>query len=172
MLIFLVGYMGCGKTTIGKLLADALKCRFIDTDDLLEAREQKTCSELMQACGEKYFREAEKEILHNVVATETTAVIATGGGMPCFLDNMDFMNDRGRTVFLDWTVENLAIRLELTDLSLRPMLRGKTKLELREHIKKQLETRMPFYGNAHYIITCNGLDDNAIVNKVLLSIAH
>ena len=109
--IFLTGYMGAGKTTLGKAFARQMNIPFIDLDWYIEERFHKTVGELFSERGEASFRELEKNMLHEVGEFEDV-VISTGGGAPCFFDNMEFMNASGTTVYLKVSVEELAKRLE------------------------------------------------------------
>ena len=98
--IFLIGYMGAGKTTLGKAFAREMSLNFIDLDWFIEERFHKTVQQLFLERGEDGFRELERKMLHEVAEFEDV-VVSTGGGTPCFFDNMEYMNDCGDTVFLD-----------------------------------------------------------------------
>ena len=121
--IFLTGYMGAGKTTLGKALARELHIPFIDLDWYIEERFHKTVGELFSERGEASFRELEKNMLHEVGEFEDV-VISTGGGAPCFFDNMEYMNRVGTTVFLDVDPKVLFSRLRVAKQQ-RPILQGK-----------------------------------------------
>ena len=110
--IFLIGYMGAGKTTLGRALAKELGIQFIDMDSYIEARFCKTISKIFAEKGEEGFREIERRILHEVGEFEDV-IISTGGGTPCFFDNVEYMNGQGTTVFLDVPEERLFIRLSI-----------------------------------------------------------
>ena len=146
--IFLTGYMGAGKTTLGKAFARKLNLPFVDLDWYMEERFHKTVGELFVERGEAGFRELEKNMLHEVGAFEDV-VISTGGGAPCFFDNMDFMNRNGKTVFLNVHPDVLFRRLRVAKQQ-RPILQGKTDEELRIFIIEALEKRAPHYGKARY----------------------
>ena len=109
--IFLVGYMGAGKTTLGRALANELGIPFIDLDNYIEKRYCKTISQIFAEKGEEEFRNIERRMLHEVGEFEDV-IISTGGGTPCFFDNIEYMNGQGTTVFLDVPVERLFIRSE------------------------------------------------------------
>ena len=126
--IFLTGYMGAGKTTLGKAFARELGLSFIDLDWYLEERFHQTISQLFAERGEDGFRRLEQKMLHEVGDFENV-VISTGGGTPCFFDNMDYMNAQGQTVFLDVDEETLFRRLRVATAQ-RPILRGKSDAEL------------------------------------------
>lgn len=146
--IFLLGYMGCGKTTLGKPLAEALKLGFVDLDHYIEGRMCQTVGRLFAERGESAFRELERRLLHEVIEFENV-VIATGGGTPCFFDNMELMNERGTTIFLDACPQTLFNRLSVARHK-RPLLQNKNDEELRAAIVEGLERRMPFYSRAHH----------------------
>lgn len=165
--LFLVGYMGSGKSTIGRLLSDRLHRPFFDTDTLLERHEGVSCSALMQQVGEAVFREKERAILRPLLHKQS-AIIATGGGLPCYKDNMELMCASGRVVYLQWSVEELASRLEQTDLTTRPMLQGKTAEALRSHITAQLDKRVPFYRRAQHHFACDTLTAGQLLEQVVV----
>ena len=146
--IFLVGYMGAGKTTLGRAFAREMGLSFIDLDWYIEERFHQTISQLFAARGEDGFRRLERNMLHEVGDFENV-VISTGGGTPCFFDNMDYMNAQGQTVFLDVDEETLFRRLRVATQQ-RPILQGKSEAELRAFIGEALAGRMPFYGKARY----------------------
>ena len=109
--LFLVGYMGCGKSTIGRKLARTLHLEFVDTDHRIEEREGATVIDIFHYEGEERFRTIEREVLEEVVASEQAAVVSTGGGLPAWGDNMARMNEVGRTIYLKRSAENIASRL-------------------------------------------------------------
>lgn len=154
--IFLLGYMGAGKTTLGKAFARALNIPFIDLDWYIEERYHKTVSELFAEKGEEAFRELEKKMLHEVGQFEDV-VISTGGGTPCFFDNMEYMNQHGITVFLDVHPDTLSKRLCVATQS-RPILQGKTDRELYDFIVEKLAERMAHYSKAQYVFNANELE--------------
>lgn len=155
--IFLTGYMGAGKTTLGKAFARQLNISFIDLDWYIEERFHKTVRELFADRGEDGFRELERNMLHEVAEFENV-VISTGGGAPCFFDNMEFMNRMGKTVFLDVHPDVLFRRLRVAKQQ-RPILQGKGDDELKAFIKEALEKRAPFYTQAQYTFNAEELED-------------
>lgn len=155
--IFLLGYMGSGKTTLGKAFAREMKLSFIDLDWYIEERSHKTVREIFIERGEQGFRELERQMLLEVAEFEDV-VISTGGGAPCFFDNMEVMNRKGETVFLNVTPEALYRRLKVATHS-RPILQGKTNEELKTFIAEALEKRMPYYTQAKYIFNADELED-------------
>lgn len=155
--IFLVGYMGSGKTTLGKAYARVNALEFIDLDWYIEERMHKMVSELFAERGEEGFRELERKMLHEVGEFEDI-MVACGGGTPCFYDNMDYMNGVGDTVFLDVSPEVLFRRLKIAKAK-RPLLAGKTDAELMDFIVKALEKRLPFYTRASFRFNAEELEN-------------
>lgn len=147
MRLFLLGFMGCGKSYSGKRLAEGFGINFLDLDEYLEAKEGRTIREIFEAEGEDYFRIKEKECLQDMAKKEST-IISVGGGTPCFFDNMEWMNQHGVTIFLETPVEVLAKRL-MQAMENRPLLKGFSKKELTEFIENKLKERNPFYHQAH-----------------------
>lgn len=148
MRIFLIGFMGSGKTTLGKAFARAMQLQFIDLDWYIEERFHKTVQELFAERGEEGFREIERRMLHEVGEFEDV-IIAAGGGTPCFFDNIQYMNRVGKTIFLDVVPEVLFRRLKIAK-SKRPLLAGKDDAELMSFILSALEKRKAFYEQADY----------------------
>ena len=146
--IYLVGMPSSGKSTLGKELAKNIGYSFMDMDKLIETREQKTVSEIFSNFGEAHFREIEKKTLRGF-QSDQSMVIATGGGVPCFNDNMDFIKANGVSVFLNVDVNDLATRLYKAQGNNRPLL-DKTQSEevVIASIKKTFEERLPFYQQA------------------------
>ncbi|MDH6355303.1 shikimate kinase [Dysgonomonas sp. PH5-45] len=161
--IFLVGYMGVGKTTLGKALARRLSLSFIDLDLFIQARYQKTVKQMFADFGEDGFRDIERKVLSEVSDFENV-VISTGGGTPCFFDNMDLMNKKGKTVYLEASTEVLFKRLHPRK-DKRPLLYGKSDEELLSFIKENLEKRTPFYRKAKYIFNPQGEIGRNDINK-------
>lgn len=160
--IFLTGYMGAGKTTLGKALARELHVPFVDLDWYIEERFHKTVGELFTERGEAGFRELERSMLHEVGEFEDV-IISTGGGAPCFFDNMEYMNRVGKTVFLNVHPEVLFQRLRVAKQQ-RPILQGKEDDELRAFIVQALEKRAPFYMQAQYVFNADHLEDHSQID--------
>lgn len=157
---FLIGYMGSGKTTYGKLLTKSLNLSFVDLDVWLENKHQKTITQLFDEVGEDGFRKLEREALHEVSKLENV-IIATGGGTPCFFDNMEFMNAQGETIYLRTSVRELRDRLKMSKTK-RPLIQGKDLRELEDYIASHLEKREPFYMKSKYILDTDDLNPNNI----------
>jgi len=141
--------MGVGKTTLGRALAKINDLEFIDLDHYIEARYQKTIGQIFEEIGESKFREIESNILKEISDFENV-VISTGGGTPCFFSNMDYMNNKGITVYLRSTSEALAIRL-YKGKDKRPLLKDKNETELLTYIEQNIILREPVYNRAHII---------------------
>ncbi|WP_026461945.1 shikimate kinase [Adhaeribacter aquaticus] len=154
--IFLVGMPGAGKTTIGQLLSAELNMPFIDLDEYIEAQQGKTVREIFAAEGEVFFRELEKNALHELVQKAEGAIVATGGGAPCFHNNMEFMNEVGTTIYLKAPEEILVERL--LGYGHRPLIAGKTPEEVKLFISETLSKRSQFYEAAHVTYQNPGLD--------------
>lgn len=155
--ILLVGFMAAGKTTLGKALAKDLGLQFIDLDLYIESRYHATVSQIFAERGEEGFRQIERNMLHEVAEFEDV-VIATGGGTPCFFDNMEYMNAQGTTVFLDASVDVIFTRLTIAHTQ-RPLVAGKTDEELRSYITETLNRRLPYYSRATHSFCANQLEN-------------
>ncbi|MDD4777132.1 MAG: shikimate kinase [Fermentimonas sp.] len=147
--VFIIGYMGSGKTTVGKKLAKTLGLSFIDLDAYIESKYRKTIAEIFAEKGEDEFRKIERRALNDVAQIEDV-IISTGGGAPCFFDNMDLMNKTGTTVYIKAEPEELAARLIVSKTE-RPLIAGKTMTELIPFIAKHLAYRERYYKDAKII---------------------
>ena len=147
MRVFLIGYMGVGKTTIGKKLAKRLGLRFIDLDDYITSNEYASIAQVIENIGEDYFRNIERHYLLEVTQMEDV-LISTGGGTPCFFDHMTLINDSGVSVYLKMDKKSLTNRLK-NGMDNRPLLKGKKPEELEGFIEDHLKERKPFYEQAH-----------------------
>ena len=163
--IILIGYMGAGKTTIGKALSKELGIIFYDLDWYIESRMRKTVSEIFAERGEEGFRQIEYNMLHEVAEFEDV-IISCGGGTPCFFDNMDYLNQQGQVVYLKAEPEVLYKHLLMAKVE-RPLFKGKSKEELLTFIKEQLEKREPFYTKAHYTLDVSLMDN---YDKIKISV--
>lgn len=161
--IFLVGYMGSGKTTLGRAYALSGNLDFIDLDWYIEGRFHTSVSELFARSGEAEFRRIERNLLHEVGEFENV-VIACGGGTPCFFDNMDYMNRVGTTVFLKPSAEVLLRRLK-AGRDKRPLLAGKSDEELEAFITEAMKGRLPFYEKAKYVFDSGWLESRKQISK-------
>ena len=151
MIIFLVGFMGSGKSTVGRRLAGRLGYSFIDMDTRLEGEHGMTINEIFEKLGEKAFRELESNLLKEMVSLQD-AVISTGGGLPCTGNNMDLINRKGISIYL--RMEPAALLNRLTrGKSRRPLIRHLSRQELETFIREKLREREPVYLRAHHIIS-------------------
>jgi shikimate kinase len=164
MRIYLIGYMGCGKSTLGKRLSKHLGLQFIDMDHYIEKRNCKTVPQLFEEFGEEGFRQRERKALEEL-AEFTDIVIATGGGAPCFFDNIDLMNRTGKTIYLNIHPKILATRL-LKSKTERPLIKGKSREELIEFIDETLRRRNEFYKQAKYEITRPDVDLDEVAKMI------
>ena len=156
MHIFLIGYMGCGKSYWGKRLADSLSFDFIDLDDLIETREGLSIPDIFEQFGEVFFREREQSALESVKDLEQACVISTGGGVPCFHNNMDKMNAMGKTLFLEASPLILKQNILKSDGE-RPIIKAIPNNELEAYIANHLDERLPFYQQAQLNVNVDGL---------------
>ena len=164
--IILIGYMGAGKTTIGRALAKELGLQFYDLDWYIENRMRKKIPQIFAERGEEGFRQIEHNMLHEVAEFENI-VLSCGGGTPCFFDNMDYMNDQGQVIYLHCSPEVLHDHL-LIGKTERPLLKGKTPEELILFIREQLEKREPFYTKACYTLDVTLMDN---YEKIKITVA-
>ena len=161
--IFLIGYMGAGKTTLGKAFARAMGLSFVDLDWYIEERFHKTVGQIFSERGEDGFRELEKRMLHEAGDFEDV-VISVGGGTPCFFDNMDYMNQVGETVFLDVDIKVLFRRLKVAKQQ-RPLLADKTDEELTAFITEALRKRLPHYTKAKHVFNGEQLENRRQIQQ-------
>lgn len=165
MKIFITGFMGSGKTSIGLKLAGKCAARFIDMDDMIESRSGKTITEIFRSQGEVVFRQTEKEVLDEIVRSSENLVVATGGGTPCFFGNMEVMNQNGATVYIKVSPDMLFDRLR-NEVQSRPLLA--MQKDLKEYIAASLAERESFYQKAQVIIDVKpGDTDEDVCNNIL-----
>lgn len=145
--IFLIGFMGSGKTTAGRKLARLLNMKFIDLDELIVERIGMSIPEYFAKYGEHKFRELESQTLKEQHGKQV--IVATGGGSPCFFDNMKWIRENGISVYLYLTPKALHSRLQQSDIATRPALKGLRDEALLAFIEQKLEEREVFYKQAH-----------------------
>lgn len=163
MKIFLIGYMGCGKSTKAKQLAHRLNCPVIDLDAEIVSKTGKSIAAYFAEFGESGFRNYESEMLKTFDYPEH-CVIATGGGLPCFFDNMDWMNANGETVYLE--MEPAALVSRLHNRQKRPLIKDLDDDQLLEFIKVKLQERAPFYSKAKIIVDAFDLDGEKLEQAI------
>ena len=164
MFIFLIGFMGSGKSTVGKKLASQLQYKFIDLDDTIAAKNGKSVLEIFKSNGEAYFRKLESEVLRNISNVEN-AVIAAGGGTPCFNDNMKWMNENGITVFLKAHLATIFHRVALSKAK-RPLISDLNDADLMEFIVDEYKNRLPFYSQASITVKAENIKVDELVNSI------
>lgn len=171
--IILIGYMGAGKTTVGKALAREMGLDFYDLDWYIEDRFHKKIPEIFAESGEAGFREIEKKMLHEAAEFENV-IISCGGGTPCFFDNIDYMNEQGETIYLNASPATLKEHL-LMGKSQRPLIQGKTPEELEAYIHESLQARLPYYTKAKHTVNIEvirGKEDINIYTQQIISLIN
>jgi shikimate kinase len=168
-IIYIMGFMGSGKTTAGKKLASLLGWSFIDLDKRIEEYAGKTIPEIFSQSGEDYFRIIETQLLRNLKMC-TKTVISTGGGTPCYIDNMDYMIETGLTIYLKLTPAELKGRLSHSK-GKRPLIKDLDQNELTSFIKEKLAVREKWYERSE--ITMDGIDFdiNLLISHVKSSLS-
>ena len=151
MRIFLIGFMGSGKTHWGRRIAEKLQIPFYDLDAVIVNSEGMSISEIFINKGEEYFRYIEKQTLEDLVAREKNFVLSAGGGTPCFFNNIDFMKRNGKVLWLNTSLEALNQRLMKEKMS-RPLLKGITETGLRAYIIRKLSERKMYYEQADLMV--------------------
>jgi shikimate kinase len=156
MKLFLIGYMGSGKSTAGKKLASRFGMEYLDLDDYIEAEYGKSITQIFDEEGEERFRELEHSYLQRVINRDNL-VISLGGGTPCFYNNIDLINNSGISVYLKMSVDALANRL-VNAKKKRPLIQDMSEFDLKNFISTNLARREPFYLKAHYKVKAKDLD--------------
>ena len=159
MIFFLIGFMGSGKTHWGEIWAETCGLNFIDLDEVVERKEGKTIAAIFENNGEEYFRQIEAATLRSFDG-QTNTIIACGGGTPCFLDNMQWMNEHGTTVYLSSDSSEILKRV-LPKQGKRPLISKMTEEELLLFIEQKLHERAPFYAAAKFTLATLNLSDNS-----------
>jgi len=172
MPLYLIGYMAAGKTTIGKILAEKLGWHFVDLDAAFQEIHGVSTADYIREYGIEDFRRKEKFVLEDIadMSPYEHVVYATGGGYPCYEDNMECLKELGTSIYIRWSAKDLASRLMLTNLDERPVLQGKTAAELEAFITPQLAARESFYLQADYTIDAPGFipeADEIIARKIV-----
>jgi len=165
--IFLIGFMGSGKTHWGRLLSQKLSLPFFDLDEQVVNEENKTITEIFAQEGEEYFRLKEKEVLHIITESHSTFVMSCGGGAPCYFNNIEYMNKAGTTVWINASINTLFKRL-LKEKEQRPLLRELSDDQLKMFIKKKFSDRKIYYEQADMIVE----DENITLDHFIEKIFH
>ncbi|WBX74631.1 AAA family ATPase [Tenacibaculum pacificus] len=165
----LIGYMGSGKSTIGRLLAKKNNFSFIDLDDYIEEKENMTVSEIFENKGEIYFRKQEHHYLKEILALKQDVILSLGGGTPCYAGNMDIIiaEDDTDTVYLKTSIDTIVQRL-MNEKSQRPLVARLEKGDLHEFIAKHLFERSHFYNQANHKLTVDAKKVTEIVTELAL----
>ncbi len=164
MKIFFIGFMGSGKSTWGRLIAEQLEIPFFDLDDLIEKRVNMKINDIFDRKGESYFRKIEGVCLRELHELKDF-VLACGGGAPCYYDNMSLMNSLGITVWMNTPKQVMATRL-LEEAEHRPLVRGMAPGQLQEFIDDKLEERLQFYTQAQLVIDPTAITPHDLINQL------
>jgi shikimate kinase len=164
MRIYLIGYMGSGKSTIGRLLANKLKLDFIDFDNYIEDETKKSITQIFDTDGEVKFRKMEHQLLKKFLK-EDNLIISLGGGTPCFHNNIEIINNSGISIYLKADVKTLCNRLSI-EKDNRPLIRDLSRIDLKKFIEKNLKERSEIYEKAHFLILTSLLSTNEIVAEI------
>ena len=175
--VYLIGYMASGKSTIGRILADKLGWHFVDLDDAFMEIHGLSTTDYIRQYGIDAFRRKEKYVLEDIadMAPTETVVYATGGGYPCYEDNMDCLHELGTSIYIRWKPEDLVERLLLTDLSERPVLQGRSRKELLDFVTPHLAAREEYYKQATLTIDAPGFipeADEIIAEQICQYLKH
>jgi shikimate kinase len=166
MRIYLIGLPGSGKTTLGKRIAAELNISFIDLDHEVEKTEGISVQEIFRTKGQDYFRKAESKVLGNLANSNFHFVLATGGGAPCFFNNMEIMNQSGTTIFLNVPLQEILNRILRTDLTIRPLFSGLNAEEVKSKLLHLHQERIPFYSKARIQFTKENLQAKEILEAI------
>lgn len=167
MRIFLIGFMGSGKTRWGKIWAEKYKYDFYDLDEQIERREQRTIVDIFEKSGEDIFRLIETKMLRDMARNEH-CIISCGGGTPCFHDNMQWMNEKGCTLYLSaspgYLFENI-----IKEKDQRPLVKTVNEAELLFYTEQKLKQRLPFYERANFTLSAEDLNEGSF-EKILANL--
>lgn len=168
MKIFFIGFMGSGKTHTGRLVSQKLGLPFFDLDEQIVNQENRSINEIFEKEGEEFFRKTEKEVLHILTESHDAFVMATGGGTPCYFNNIGYMKEEGLTVWINTPTEVLFQRL-IREQENRPLLRSLSPEQLRSFIQKKIADRRIYYEQADVMIQ-EGEEDR--LEEILQKILH
>ncbi|MBK7762026.1 MAG: shikimate kinase [Bacteroidetes bacterium] len=158
MRFFLTGFMGCGKSFWGRRLAPIYNLPFFDLDEVIETSEGKSISTIFEEIGEEAFRELEKFHLHNIIQHHSKFIMSTGGGTPCYSDNLQLMNAKGISIYVKASPEFLANNLR-NEIHQRPLLANISEMELENFIERKLLERKSLYEMSTYIVEANSVNE-------------
>lgn len=148
MRVYLIGFMGSGKSHWGRLVSARMKLPFYDLDDVIVQRAGKSIAAIFAELGEEQFRSLEKELLEELTESNPDLVLSCGGGTPCFFGNIDYMKDHGKVIWLNTSLDTLVARL-VKEKNHRPLIRDIPDAELKAVINKKLHDRKLYYEQAH-----------------------
>jgi shikimate kinase len=168
MRVFLIGFMGSGKTHWGKALATQLKIQFFDLDEIIASKENRMVTEIFATAGEEYFRMKEKETLEALIEDHESMVLSCGGGTPCFFNNIDTMKKYGVVVWLNTHVEIILQRL-MKEKATRPLLKNIADHDMKNFIIRKLNERKMYYEQAD--VTLDN-EDSISTNVFIQTILH
>lgn len=165
--LILLGYMGAGKSTIGRLLAKEMGYDYLDLDQLIEEQEAKSIPEIFESKGEIYFRKAEHLLLKDILTSRSNIVLSLGGGTPCYANNhVLYQRDDCNSFYLKASIPTLQSRLE-QDSTQRPLISNLSMLEREECIAKQLFERSFYYNQAQNILVVDGKSPEDITKEII-----
>ena len=162
--IYIVGYMGAGKTTAARRLAQRLGWEVVDTDALFEEKYKISVNDFFNKYDEPLYRKLESEVLKSTESLENV-VVSTGGGTACYFDNMEWMNQHGLTVFLRISPKAAVDRV-IHSRHKRPLVEGKSEEELIEFVNSHYASRLPFYELAQITVKSEDFDLEALLQKL------
>ena len=162
MRIFLIGFMGSGKTYWGTRIAESLNIPFYDLDAVIVQEEGMSVADIFKVKGEEYFRYKEKQVLEELVAKSENFVLSAGGGTPCFFNNIKFMKRHGKVIWLNTSTSMLKHRLMKERLT-RPLLRDISEAGLHAYIVRKLGERKMYYEQADVAV----LEDNILLDPLI-----
>lgn len=165
--IVLVGLPGSGKSTLGKKLAEQLGFSFYDLDELIVQQEKKSIPEIFYERGEGYFRQAETMALEKQLDADEAMILATGGGAPCFNDNMDRINQKGISVFLDVPMQQIIQRMTSSEVALRPLFQGLDAGEISARLTDLYTARVGYYDQAKIKLSGEDISTELLISELM-----
>lgn len=171
MRLYLIGYMGCGKSTIGRKIARFAHLDFVDTDTLVERSEGSAVADIITYQGEEYFRGVEQRVLE-ATASEDDIIVSTGGGLPIWGNNMERIGQLGLSVYLRRSPQNIISRLSPYGRQKRPKFRGLNDEQLLAFMTTHMAEREPVYSRADIVIDCDNMSDNDIIDLIMSKIKN
>ncbi|MFT3936091.1 MAG: shikimate kinase [Chitinophagaceae bacterium] len=165
MRIFLIGFMGSGKTHWGKILSRQMNIPYFDLDEVIVASEKLSVQQIFHDKGEEYFRVKEQEVLEALSQDHDNVIISTGGGTPCFFNNIDFMRQQGIVVWLNTAIDTLLERL-LKQKHTRPLIKNISDKELKAFIIKKLQDRKMYYEQAHVMLHEESITAESLIKSI------